>query len=345
MKKLIFVFFSRLVAYKSFKIINANIFGLFLLLIAFSGNAFPQNNTDADTMHLRTSKRLPILNGFRFIPSDIVKDPFINTYFRINAGAGLALDLQTEIKNFQGTVVDTVTGDLTYILAEIEFQYAVNDWLSLNFMYSGSGRLGSNTYTLLSEGISYTTGYSLGSKVRVINKENYTVSLNANYSSTQIALYSIYDYIKRAVQNYGDTTVKNDLLTKDKVNNLFLSTNAAYAPNNWLGFLGVAGFGFGKPFEQKVRGNFKLGFAASVDFLNLKPIYFPIGILASAKYSAFSEMGENSDNLFTYGLRIGYTGHKDFDIGMEAAYSKLTNKKTNYAIESIQYSAKVRYYF
>lgn len=325
--------------------INKFVVVCLLLLTIISEKSFPQNYSSTDTLHLRTSKRLPILNGFRFVPSDIVKDPFINTYFRINAGAGLALDLQTEIKNFNGTVIDTISGDLTYILAEVEFQYAVNDWLSFNAMYGGSGRLGSNTYTLLSEGISYTVGYNLGSKVRLINKNDFVLSVNANYSSTQLALYSIYDYIKRAVQNYGDTTVKNDLLVKDDINNLLVSTNAAYAPNNWLGFLGNVGLGFGKPFEQKVRGNLKVGFAASVDFLNVKHINFPIGILASARYTAFSEMGENSDNLFTYGLRIGYTGHKDFDIGVEAGYSKLTNKKNDFKIESVQYAAKVRYYF
>lgn len=318
---------------------------LLLFLMLISVNSYSQNTNNTDSVDLRTHKRLPVLNGFRFIPSDVVKDPFVNTYFKINAGAGLALDLQSQVKNFRGTVIDTLSGDLTYVLAEVEFQYAVNDWLSFNAMYGGAGRLGNNTYTLLSAGISYTNGFNVGSKVRLINKEKFVLSANVNYSSTQVALYSIYDYIKRAVQNYGDSTVKNDLLVEDNVKNFFIGTNAAYAPCNWIGFLGNAGFGFGKPFEQKSRGNVKVGLAASVDFLNVKHIGFPIGILTSAKYTAFSETGENSDNLFTYGLRIGYTGHKDFDIGIEAAYSKLNYRKTDYQIKSVQYSAKVRYYF
>ena len=81
-----------------------------------------------DTLILRTHKSLPILNGFRFIPSDVVPDPFISTFIKLNVGTGTAFDLNSYVKNLQGNVIDTLSGDLTYILGEAEFQLAVNDW-------------------------------------------------------------------------------------------------------------------------------------------------------------------------------------------------------------------------
>jgi hypothetical protein len=298
-----------------------------------------------DTLLLRTNKKLPILNGFRFMPSDMVKEPFVNTYFKVGAGTGIALDLTSYVKNFNGTVIDTVSGDLTYVQGGIEFQYAVNDWLAISAGYAGYGRLGNNTYTILTSGVSYTTGYSLGAALRLVNKEKFVLSESAEFSSTKIAMYSIYDYIKNAVQNYGDTTFKNDLLIEGNVYKLFLNTNVAYAPNNWLGFMGNAGFGIGKPFEQKDRGNVRIALAGSVDFLNVKHINFPVGILASIKYNAYSETGENVDNVFTYGFRIAYTGHKDFDVGIENTYSRLNFRQKDEQIKSLQTAARVRYYF
>jgi hypothetical protein len=303
------------------------------------------SKSDSDTSILKSKKRLPILNGFRFIPSDIVKDPFVNTFLKVNAGTGLALDLNSYVKNFKGNVIDTISGDLTYVQAEIEFQYAINDWLSFNGNYGGSGRVGNNTYTILSSGVSYTKGFSLGSKVMLIDKEKFVLSANAEYNYTKVFMYSIFDYIKRAVQNYGDTTLKNDMLVEDNLSKLFIGVNTAYAPTNWFGFLGNAGFGFGKPFQQKERGNVRIGLAGSIDFLNVNHIKFPIGILGSVKYNAFSETGEDIDNIFTYGFRIGYTGHKDFDVGIESSYQKLNYRKSDVPIKSIQSAVKFRYYF
>ncbi len=44
---------------------------LFLLLI--SVNSYSQNTNKIDSLGLKMNKRLPVLNGFRFIPSDVVK--------------------------------------------------------------------------------------------------------------------------------------------------------------------------------------------------------------------------------------------------------------------------------
>ena len=116
---------------------------------------------------LLTHKSLPILNNFRFIPSEVIQNPFITSFVKINIGAGLALDLKSYVKDLQGNIRDTLSGDLSYISGEIQFQFAVNDWLAFNGSYGGSGRLGTNTYTILTSGISYTTGFTLGGKAKI----------------------------------------------------------------------------------------------------------------------------------------------------------------------------------
>ena len=59
----------------------------------------------------------------------------------------------------------------------------------------------------------------------------------------------------------------------------FINVNYAYAPTDWFGILGVAGFGIIKTFDYVERGNFRIGGAAAIDFLNVNFVHFPIGIL------------------------------------------------------------------
>ncbi len=316
------------------------VFFLFLVLMV-SPDLFGQGFQDSV---LRTSKRLPIMNGLRFMSTELVPDPFINTNFYLNLGSGAALDLKSDVKNLQGEVIRTVSGDLTYISGKVQFQYAWNDWLALNAAFSGYGRLGSNAYTLLSSGVSYASGYTLAGKIRILQTNRSFLSGSVDYSSSDITLYSIYDYI-REVYETGSVDSTMSLLTEEKIYNVFLNINYAYALTDYLGFTGIAGWGTGEIFQQAERGKVRLGASVQLDLLNLDFIHFPIGLLASVKYDSYSETGENVNNLFTYGFRISYTGHKDFDLGIESTYQSLKYNKMDQNIKSVLGEFKVLYYF
>jgi hypothetical protein len=326
---------------------------LHLTLICFitvNANLFAQAEEtdslkDAES-YLKTEKRLPILNSFRFIPSDIVKDPFINTFIKLNAGSGVALDLKSYVKNLQGEVFDTLSGDISYLSGDLEFQFAVNDWLAFYIDAGGSGRLGSNAYTILTSGISYSTTITIGGKIRIWQNDKMFLAATADYSSMGVTSYSIYDFVKGVYENEGEIdTAAHYMIKKETLPKAFVNVNYAYAPADWFALLGVAGFGYIKTFDTVERGNFRLGVAAAIDFLNVKSIHFPIGILLSARYNKFAETGSAAENLVLFGFRIGYTGHKDFDIGIENTYENLYYKKSDEKVKAILTSFKMRYYF
>jgi len=299
-----------------------------------------------DSSVLLTHKSLPILNQFRFIPSDIVKDPFINTFMKLNIGVGTALDLKTYVRNLQGEVRDTLSGDISYLAGDLEFQYAVNDWLAFYICYGGARRFGSNAYTIITSGLSYSTTFTLGGKIRIWQNDNMFLSGAIDYSSTEAALYSIYDFVKEVYENGGEIdTAANSLLEKETMPKLFFNMNYAYAPADWFGLLGVAGFGYIKSFDTVERGNFRLGAAVAIDFLNVDFIHFPIGILVSARFNKYPESGAAVSNVVLLGFRIGYTGHKDFDIGIENTYESLEYKKSDEKVKALITSFKMRYYF
>ena len=301
---------------------------------------------DKDTSYFWLYKRLPILNNFRFIPNHVVTDPFINTFINLNAGSGLALDLKSYVKNLQGEVFDTLSGDLSYLSGSIEFQYAVNDWLAFSGSFGGSGRMGSNWYTILTSGVSYTTGYSLGGKIRIWENNKMFLAGTIDFSSQDIALYSIYDFVKEVYYSGGDLdSAANSLLEKDNTYLAFINANYAYAPTDWCGITAVAGWGISQAFQTKERGNFRIGATFSIDFDNVEFIKFPIGIVASSKYNTYAETGSISSNIFMYGFKIAYTGHKDFDIGIENTYQTVSYSLSEEKVNTILTTFNLRYYF
>ena len=321
----------------------------FLCLIPLSTNLTAQteettNQRDTVISYLRTEKQLPILNNFRFIPSEVVIDPFITSYIKANVGTGVALDLKSYVKDLQGNIRDTLSGDLTYISGEIQFQLAVNDWLAFNVGAGGYGRLGTNAYTILTAGISYTSFLSAGGKAKIWQNDNMVLSTTLDFKYQDIYLYSIYDFVKEVSETGGiDST--SSLLENDIITATFLNINYAYAPADWCGILAVAGWGLGEAFETKTRGNLRIGAAFSVDFDNVDAIEFPIGIVASLRYNKLGEGGSNLEDVFAYGFKIAYTGHKDFDIGIENTYQSFSDKASAEKINTILNSFHLRYYF
>jgi len=318
---------------------------MLLILIFISINLSLKAQEVQDSSNLLTYKRLPILNNFRFIPSDVVYDPFITTFIKLNVGSGTALDLKSYRKDWNtGEIKDTLSGDLTFIQGELQFQLAVNDWLAFNLGAGGSGRLGTNTYTILTSGISYTTFITLGGKAKIWENDNMVLSTTLDFKYQNIYLYSIYDYVKEVVETGGiDSTIS--MLEKDNVSSTILNVNYAYAPTDWCGVLAIAGWGLGEAFETKTKGNVRLGAAFSVDFDNVDAIEFPIGILASVRFNSFGEGGSDVTDIFAYGFKIAYTGHKDFDIGIENTYQSLSYKSSDEKIKTILSTFSLRYYF
>jgi hypothetical protein len=309
-------------------------------------NEDSNSSTKKDTLYLRTHKQLPILNDFRFIPTDVIIDPFINTYIKLSAGTGTALDLQSYVKNLQGEIFDTLSGDLAYVSGGLEFQYAVNDWLAFSAGYGGSSRLGSNAYTLLTSGISYTTGFTFGGKIRIWQNEKMLLSGSIDYASQEVALYSIYDFVKDVYEAGGDIdSAKNSLLQKDNVYVIFINANYAFAPTNWCGFTAIAGWGVTKSFQSKDKGNLRIGATYSIDFENVEFIEFPVGILFSTRYNSYAESGSNVSEIFEYGFKIAYTGHKDFDIGIESTYQTVNYSLSDEPVKTILTKFNLRYYF
>ena len=302
------------------------------------------NQKDTVTSYLLTEKRLPILNNFRFIPTETVMDPFITSFIKLNVGTGTAIDITSYVKDLEGNIRDTLSGDISYMSAELQFQFVVNNWLAFYAGAGGFGRVGTDTYTILTSGISYASGLTVGGKAKLWQNEKMMLSTSLDFKYLDIYVYSIYDFVKEVVEVGGIDSTSN-IVESDIITNTFVNVNYAYAPSDWCGILAVGGFGLGEAFDGKAKGNIRLGAAFSVDFNNVKSIEFPIGILASAKFNTIGESGSATSDIFTYSFKLAYTGHKDFDIGIESTYQSLRYKASDEKLNTILTSFTLRYYF
>src|SRR5690349_3055645 len=85
------------------------------------------------------------LDGFRFLPSSVVGDPFATTYFENATGGGMALDLKVPVRNLSGETIDSLKGDIGFFLLDFTYQKSVARWLALRTNVTAVGRVGTST--------------------------------------------------------------------------------------------------------------------------------------------------------------------------------------------------------
>jgi len=175
------------------------------------------------------------LNGFRFVPSSVVDEPFVNTSFENATGGGMALNLNVPVRNLDGEPVDTLNGNIGFFLLDFEYQKSIAKWLALRVGVTGIGRLGTSLEALVASGISAAMGGYIGATVPVWSKPNFLISAVADLKNNKQWDVDPYTFVKDVVDSgYNDTT-KAVLLGSERVNRWSFGLRGAWAVKPWMG--------------------------------------------------------------------------------------------------------------
>ena len=175
------------------------------------------------------------LNGFRFVPSSVVDEPFVNTSFENATGGGMALDLKVPVRNLAGDTVSTLTGNIGFFLLDFEYQKSITKWLALRAGVNGIGRLGTSLEALVASGISAAMGGSIGATVPIWSKPNFLISAVADLKNNKQWDVDPYMFAKDVVDSGYTPDTKAVLLGSERVNRWSVGLRGAWAIKPWMG--------------------------------------------------------------------------------------------------------------
>ncbi len=98
---------------------------------ADSAEATGEDSDSAADQEIVQDRKLPILDGHRFIPTSTVPDPFVTSYLRSNTGFGLLLDANIPVLTAADTVA-VLQGDIAFAVLGFEYQQAIVDHARLD---------------------------------------------------------------------------------------------------------------------------------------------------------------------------------------------------------------------
>ncbi len=282
-----------------------------------------------------------VLNGFEFIPSRIVADPFAITYFGTITGGGMAFDLKTPFIDLDGDTIGTLTGDVAFMALGFEYQQRFGKWLAVRVAFSGGGRIGTNEQSMLAQGVTGTFGWDLGATARLYQSRKVIISGALDLARTDIVGVDPFGFAQSIIED--GLTEDNSLVESGNAVSGILGARLGWAPASWIGVTAVLEGGRGEVTESGSETVFGGGGTVGVDLKNLNVI--PIGILLSFDSDAFTQGGADlASRSNGFGLGLFWTGWEDFIVGFETTMLVLDRRDAEDDFEAFVATFNLRYW-
>lgn len=287
-----------------------------------------------------SDNRIPQLNGHTFVYLSNVKYPFTNSLFTSNLGIGNANNLSYEIDDINGQPIIGIKGSLTYASLSFNYQQRIRDWIAL-YMHGGlTARLGSDVFSLLSQGVSTVSSFRIGWLIRIAEGEKYALSGTVGLNNSSGTFINIRRFVQDIINQVPNPSITTDspILLGD------FGLQFAYAFNQVIGLNLDGNLSFGESFDRK-DADLRYALKSALDF-NFIKYRVPLGFVLN--YSRVSQpelVYTDKGTAQIIGVKLTYTGTNDFLIGLEASKMNIpledVDQKSQFKVGLIS----IRYYF
>lgn len=285
--------------------------------------------------------RIPRLGDHRFTPNPLAGLPFIDTYVRNSVGIGKAVDLYVPLLEIDGEPVVGLQGDLMNAILEFEFQQAIKDWVAFRAQIRVLGRLGTETQSLLSQGVTANMGFEFGWMFKLHQGDKTALSGTLNVWNNSITGVDLLGFVNGVVEGTNAPLVRKVPVVRGGG-----GLRYAWAVSELVGldFLGETGMGESADRSQEDEWFFK--FAAAIDFDLRSKTDLPFGIALAYYIDTFPEGGtEIADTISNTALRLAYTGTTDFQISLDFSYGWYQPKGSSEPVKLTSTIINLLYYF
>ncbi len=282
-----------------------------------------------------------VLNGFEFIPSRVVGDPFAISYFGTFTGGGMAFDLDTPFIDVDGDTLGTLTGDVAFLALGFEYQQRFGRWLAVRAAFGGSGRLGTDEQSILAQGVTGSFIWTLGATARIYRSQKVIISGALDFAHTTIVGVDPFRFAQTVIDD--GLTEDNSLVESGNATSGVVSARLGWAPAPWIGITALLEGGRGDVTEQESETLVGGGGTVGIDLKNLGVI--PIGFLLTFDSDAFTQGGADLASRSTgYGFGIFWTGWEEFSIGLETNMRVLERREAPDNFEAFVATLNLRYW-
>jgi hypothetical protein len=282
---------------------------------------------------------LPTLGPHRFVPATRIEDPFLNGYVQTTVALGAAANTSTPTFTLpDSTVVQAAPAENFYFSLGFAYQHRMKDWLAVVAGLEAAGRLGSNTRSLIADGITGNVGYRMGWKIRAVETTSFLLSGSVGLTNDATSLINILKWANDLVDGSGSDLVRSASSLRGR-----LGLHAAWAIDERFALLGTGLADYGESIEDEEANEWLGDLRFAVSYNLEQDLKVPLGLAATVGYS--SVQVRDTTGIWFWRTRIAVQSREDFSIGIDFGTSYYESLQRNANTQFSELSIDTRYYF
>ena len=283
------------------------------------------------------------IGGHGFLPSRYVLDPFVESMFSNYTGAAVAVDLESQLIDVNGTSVIEGDGNLVFATLGLGYQAAIGSNAAVGLAAAGVARSGLDAYSFLAQGADLDRNLDLWARYRVYRDDKNQVSAGVSWSYSKTVYFTPRDFAQHIAD--GGAIADAPLIISDKVWAAHVTTAWAHSFSPTYGLRMNAEFGlYEAPRNEEVLlAKHRIGVLGEVDFKHMR-YEIPVGATLGYTQNFPDSDPYTGPSGWLFGL--WYTGREEFVVGLETGFMKLpVLEQDDTKVDAMFGEFSVRYYF
>jgi hypothetical protein len=222
------------------------------------------------------------------------------------------------------TINDTsyfgLKGSLLFALLDVEYQQRIRDWLAVRGRVKVIGRMADETPALISQGVTLFSIFDLGWLIRIEESDRFLLSGSLGVRNSSMTDVYLQRFIEGIIEN-GRITPANKLVQTTPTLRGSAGLQGAYAMSDLVGLTFSGDLDYGESADRFSPAEWTYSLSAAVDFNLLKSTGTPAGFIfgMETRSLALGQRAGSQSALTIFG-RIGYTGSREFSLGIDLGY-------------------------
>jgi len=284
---------------------------------------------------------MPRLGEHVFVPVMAIDEPFINTHIQTTVGLGNSRNATVPVIDFNEDVI-IGTAKANVVLAGIGFKYQhkVKEWLAAGLDLNVSGRVGTSTPSLISEGLTGGIGYNVGWLVRIHQSEKFILSGTARLGNGSATYVNLLDWVDGILAGEPVGLVQSRQSVRGTG-----GLQAAWGLSRRFGLLGSLNFSYGEPFDGQGGNSWNHDGRLALSYDMAVDLSVPLGLALTGGHFENKNGTFNDDGVWFWSARFALQSRKDFSIGLDIQTYYLTGSQSGKEYQIGQFSIDMRYYY
>jgi hypothetical protein len=256
----------------------------------------------------------PSLAGHTFVSTDIVPDAFVRGYLRTSVGYAQAAHIDYPPLIVHGDTLKALDGNLVYALLGFEYQHALRDWMAVRVGFNMRSRLGTQVASLVSEGVTVTSGLDFGWLARLRQTQRTSLCGSLAVANQTVTIIDPRQFAEDVGDGVPNARLVDDVPTVRTAGSL----RYAWAISRPFGLTLLAEGSYGESPRRRGLDSWEYGLGGSVDFDAGAAWNVPVGVALAYRRTSLPLMttADDSDASETV-LRLAYNGKSDFLVSLD----------------------------